>query len=243
MHALSPHELIGIWEAGLHQRPVERAMSILKPALPHISHEELLNLTIGNRDSHLLNVRQQLFGETIQGYAECPKCAEQLEFSIKIADISENSDTHTSNQFKCEKDNYQIEFRLPTSMDFMAAASSQDIPTARAIIFKRCLMSARQNGNVINTDDHHQALGKILATEIADRDPQADVELKLHCSQCQHDWRVDLDIAGYLWAEIDDKARHLLDEVHVLASVYGWHETDILSMSNTRRRFYLEKVQ
>jgi hypothetical protein len=31
-------------------------------------------------------------------------------------------------------------------------------------------------------------------------------------------------------------------EVHRLARVYGWREADILSMSASRRQFYLEMV-
>ena len=38
-----------------------------------------------------------------------------------------------------------------------------------------------------------------------------------------------------------DKARAQY-EVHLLASAYCWPETEILALSSTRRRFYLEAV-
>jgi len=37
--------------------------------------------------------------------------------------------------------------------------------------------------------------------------------------------------------------RRLLVEVHALASAYGWSEQEILSLSDARRRLYLEMVQ
>ena len=36
--------------------------------------------------------------------------------------------------------------------------------------------------------------------------------------------------------------RSLFDEVHALASCYGWREADILAMSGERRRQYLQRV-
>jgi hypothetical protein len=46
----------------------------------------------------------------------------------------------------------------------------------------------------------------------------------------------------FFWSEISAEARRLLLEVHNLASAYGWSESDILSMSALRRRYYLEMI-
>ena len=45
-----------------------------------------------------------------------------------------------------------------------------------------------------------------------------------------------------LWAEISARAQHLLREVHLLASAYGWSEQQILELSPTRRASYLRMV-
>jgi hypothetical protein len=52
-----------------------------------------------------------------------------------------------------------------------------------------------------------------------------------------------LDIARYLWDELDDWAQDLLAEVDVLARHYAWSERDILSLTPIRRQFYLDLVQ
>ena len=50
------------------------------------------------------------------------------------------------------------------------------------------------------------------------------------------------DILSFFWGEIQICARRLLREVHALASAYGWTESEILSLSTTRRHAYLEMV-
>jgi hypothetical protein len=49
-----------------------------------------------------------------------------------------------------------------------------------------------------------------------------------------------MDVAAFVWAEIESEARRLLLEVDVLARRYGWSERDILDMSPIRRYQYLE---
>jgi hypothetical protein len=56
-------------------------------------------------------------------------------------------------------------------------------------------------------------------------------------------WLVSrLHIASYLWGEIDDWARRVLRDIHVLASAYGWRESDILDMNARRRETYLQML-
>ncbi len=54
---------------------------------------------------------------------------------------------------------------------------------------------------------------------------------------------VAFDIVSFLWNELNAWAIRTLREVHILASAYGWSETDILAMSPWRRQFYLEVLE
>ncbi|MFE6990250.1 hypothetical protein ACFVFN_19020, partial [Streptomyces pharetrae] len=71
-------------------------------------------------------------------------------------------------------------------------------------------------------------------------DPAADVTLNVACPECGRATRAELDIASYLWTELDAWARDLLLDVHLLATAYGWSEPEILALSPLRRRYYLE---
>jgi hypothetical protein len=81
-----------------------------------------------------------------------------------------------------------------------------------------------------------------LAERMAEYDPQAEVLLNVECPDCNYNWQVVFDIVSFFWAEIASQAKRLLHEVHILALAYGWREADILSLSATRRQFYLEMV-
>jgi hypothetical protein len=50
------------------------------------------------------------------------------------------------------------------------------------------------------------------------------------------------DVAEFLWREIDAWAKRVLEEVHTLASAYGWAQGEILSLSAARRRRYVSMV-
>jgi hypothetical protein len=52
-----------------------------------------------------------------------------------------------------------------------------------------------------------------------------------------------LDLPAFLWTEIEAQVRRLLLDIHTLAVAYGWSEREILSLSDARRRLYLEMVQ
>jgi hypothetical protein len=81
-----------------------------------------------------------------------------------------------------------------------------------------------------------------LAKSMTHCDPLAEVLFNLSCPACQQEWSILFDVLPFLWTEISIQAKRLLLEVHTLARAYGWHEAEILSLSVTRRQFYLEMV-
>ncbi|WP_255954114.1 hypothetical protein [Streptomyces odontomachi] len=115
---------------------------------------------------------------------------------------------------------------------------------ARFALLRRCVVTVRQDGvpRDVGTavralpDRVRQALSEAAATA----DPGADVTFGVNCPACGEATRAELDIATYLWTELDAWARDLLLDVHLLASAYGWTEPEILALSPLRRRYYLE---
>jgi hypothetical protein len=65
----------------------------------------------------------------------------------------------------------------------------------------------------------------------------------LTCPNCCNQWEGQFDIASYLWTEINTWARHMLQEVYLLARAFGWSEYAILTMSPQRRQLYLEMIR
>ena len=77
---------------------------------------------------------------------------------------------------------------------------------------------------------------------MAKLDPLATVELEFLCPGCGAVCPAAFDIASFLWAEVDTAARSAVEDVHTLASAYGWSEEEVLALSPGRRRLYLEFV-
>jgi hypothetical protein len=125
----------------------------------------------------------------------------------------------------------------------MAAIVDCDGPAhARETMFRRCILESSIGG----VDKAPEELPESIISEVGKLmgglDPQADIQLSLDCPNCGHHWQITFDIATFFWKEISAQAKRLMLEVHELAQAYGWRESEILSMSPTRRQFYLEMV-
>ncbi len=244
---LSAQEMLVIWERGLHQHPVERALTMLSVALPEFALDALLALTIGRRDAYLLTLHEITFGARLESVVECPACQERLEFTLNVADIRtaperEVGNTGETGEQQATIDGYEMSFRLPNSRDLITIARLLDVGQARSTLVQRCLIEAKRDGESVAVADLPEPVIAGLAEQMARLDPQAEVQLNLACPACGHRWSLLFDIVSFLWAEIGGQARRLLRDVHTLARAYGWREADILSMSAVRRQYYLEMV-
>jgi hypothetical protein len=236
MRVLSAADLLHVWEAARAQGPVRRALALLAAALPEQSIDRLADLSIGERDGLLLTLRAQIFGPRLASLATCPACGEQVELAFDTDDIRQRGEPIDAGGAALA--GYQVRYRLPTSRDLLSIAESADLATARALLLRRCLL----DGAPALQQAIDPALESALVAEIARRDPQADIRLALVCPTCGHAWEALFDIVGFLWSELERWAARMLQEIHLLASAYGWREDDILALSPVRRRIYLDLV-
>lgn len=239
MLALNATSLLTAWEQGVSQHPLQRAVTLLALACPQKSVDEWARVSIGERDRQLVQLRQELFGSKFEAIATCPKCGEGLELTFGTQDLlSQVTETSTDSESpRLKSGGYEVDYRLPTTADLLAVA---DKPTqARELLLERCV-DAQKDGVAVSASALPGAVVKLLGQKMADADPQAEVQIVLDCPACSHHWPTVFDIFSYLWGEIEDWAQRILHDVHSLASIYGWSERDILSMSATRRRLYLE---
>ena len=213
--------------------------------------DEIARLAIGRRDRLLLELRERTFGPRLVSIAACPACGERLEVDAAVRDLlveeTEGTPGETADAEEEPRalaaDGWQVRFRLPHSLDVLALTGSADPGQARRRLLAACLLEARSPASEeADAEALPDAVLQAVADGMAEADPQADVELALTCPACAHSWLALFDIVSFFWTEIDAWARVLLQEVHVLASTYGWREPDILALSPWRRRAYLEMV-
>lgn len=240
MQAVTASDVIRIWELGARQHPIDQALTMLSAAFPGWSRQELALLSIGQRDGHLLTLREQLFGSHMHMLATCPACAERMEFSLQTTDIRVTPESDGQQPFDLVVDAFRLQFRLPNSTDLAAIVHCAAIDEARHLLGQRCVLHARHNEDVVSAAVLPEKCFEHVANRLAEYDPQAEIRLNLQCPACEHPWYMLFDIVSFLWQEISAQARRLLGDVHTLARFYGWREADILALSQTRRQLYLE---
>jgi hypothetical protein len=241
MHALTARELLHAWgHAGSH-KPVKRSLLLLAAACPEESWETLARLSIGQRDARLLTLHESTFGPCLSCLTECPACHERLELDLEVNDIRLASESGGADHL-ISVDGDEVRFRVPNSIDLAALENEHALEAARQILLERCVLEAEHQGEPATPAELSPATVEAMVECMGDVDAQADVRFTLSCPVCGHEWESMFDIAPFLWSEIDAWARRTLDEIHVLASAYGWSEADILAMTPWRRHRYIEMV-
>jgi hypothetical protein len=213
---------------------------LLALASPELSPNELGDLTVGQRNTRLLTLRQMTLGSRAECLLHCPLCHQSLEFSLDIEALLQPEPVEFVMTQTIEA--FTLRLRLPTSLDLAALATCGDVQTGRQLLFERCVLQAEQDGLAVAVADLPELVMQTVAETIVEKDPQAELLLTLNCFACQHTWTAIFDIVAFFWQELEAQAKRLLRDVHVLARAYGWREGDILALSVARRQFYLELI-
>lgn len=229
MRTLSNSELLELWERGTALHPIDRGLHALAFAMPQQPYEALADWPLGQRNTALAELHTACFGPQLEGWVACPECSERLEFAIN------------ANEFNVAPSQPEItvhghNFRLPTSRDLARIATESDPHDAALLLAEQCCLEGFDAAGCSEQDLDE------IGIHLAEADPMAEMVIRFDCSECGHVWDEPLDIVAWLWGEIDGRARKLLFEIHTLASTYGWSESEILSLSERRRRLYLEMV-
>ncbi len=237
--------LLGAWEQ-LHGAGTDaRALGLLQAVWPQPDAQAWHAAPLGERDAALFRLHAALFGPQLQTLTHCPDCGEALEsqFDCRQFFAGEAAPPACAAPLQLHEQDWEIDFRLPSSADVMAL-DEHDVDPALlvAALLHRCVLHARHDGHDAGAGELPPALVARLEERMSAHDPLADLRLDVTCPACATEWRAVFDIGGYLWEAFDDWAQDLLAEVHQLARGYGWRERDILALSPVRRRFYLDLV-
>jgi hypothetical protein len=230
MHGLDGTDVLQLFERGFASGVTERGLLLLERAWPEAEPDLRAALPLGERDRLLMALRASTFGAEAPVRATCPECGSELEAGFDLRTLLETAaDSFADRSFRHGDREYR--FRPPGSADLLAVVSEGESDGVQ--LLARC---------VENCDPDQSAdreLRKAFVAAVAEADPLVEVELELECGDCGHSWSEIFDIVDYFWSEVEVHARRLFQEIHTLASAYGWSEKEILSLSAARRRIYL----
>ncbi|MEJ2416715.1 MAG: hypothetical protein P8Y45_07255 [Exilibacterium sp.] len=241
--AMDASALLSVWEEGLSESPLKRGLLLLAAAWPQTDERQWAQVNIGYRDSCLIALREQLFGNQLEALGNCPQCGEILELNYTTEELQRALPALVApvEQLTVQRKGLEIACRLPNSEDLLAISA---VDEQRKSLLHRCVKSVKKQSSQkpvkiasLNTD-----IEQYIVKEMAKADPYADIQIALECPECKKHWSQTFDILTFLWGEIQDWAKRLLQDIHTIALNYGWSERDILAMSARRRRVYLEML-
>ena len=240
MQTLSAADITRLCEWGSDKHDIDRAVALLRLSDPSTPAEKLSLLPVGARDAQLMRLRSRHFGDQFEMTVNCPKCETSLEFEMGMDALLQDSPAATGAPIAFTDGT--VEYRLPNSQDMAAISALTDPTIARQALLGRCLRARNHAGESV----HPSAISSEVIDQVLERwakeDPQADITFKLKCPSCSYKWRSVFDILSYFWRELEIYSHRLQDEVHQIATHYGWAEHTILVMTPERRKRYIDLI-
>ncbi|MEA2464588.1 MAG: hypothetical protein QOJ98_2335 [Acidobacteriota bacterium] len=197
-----------------------------------VSLESARTLTAGDREAILLHLRRATFGEKLTSVLRCPRggCDERMDLELRVSDLLVAPPDDPAEVHSLMAEGEEIRFRLPNGADLEEAAelAQTDVDAAARLLLERCVLSSPVPD------------ASALSARMAELDPQAELILELTCTKCERPFTALFDTASFLFGELAARRGSLYREVHQLALHYHWSESDILALTPTRRRRYLD---
>lgn len=240
MHALNNVDLLNLWERGRALHPLDRGLLAIHAAFPESGSEGVADWPLGRRNRALMQLRCSCFGPALQAWTACPRCGEKVELNLDAAAmIRQHESCEPAQTIVIEGET----FRLPTSRDLARLAKEangeRDSLAASIRLLNACCAEGEKHSERSWSEEQLEQIGE----KMAEADPLAEILFGFECPACSAVCNQALDLPVFLWEEIEAQIRRVLVEIHALASAYGWSEREILSLSDARRRLYLEMVQ
>jgi hypothetical protein len=234
-------DLFTAWERGrVASGCAGSALALLAAAYPDHSPASLAQLSIGERDTLLLTLRERLFGSRMHCLSNCAGCNETLAIELDVQELRVSAVGNSTIPMSIDEEDYVLNFRLPNTYDLLAIAGAGTVSAGRLLLLDRLIISATHKGTAVAPDKIPASILSRMESSMADAEPQADLQLNFVCDVCRCRNLTVFDIASFLWTEVEVWAIRTLREIHELARAYGWGEAEILHMSPWRRRCYME---
>ena len=232
MRPLSTAELLRVWEENWQRPPLWQGLALLAAACPDVSLAALQATPVGRYHASLLTLHQWHFGSALTAVTTCPACTGVVEVTLDVTSMCDQRSDSPAALLEIDHEGHALTFRLPTVGDLIAAGGAATVEEARRLLVQRCLETP--------PDDLPPAALVAATAAMEATDPLALIELGGACPHCGHAWTAFLDVAAFVWREVQHWAQRTLQEVHLLARAYGWREDEILRLSPVRRQTYLQ---
>ena len=243
MRPLKADELLQLWENNWNKSVLEKSLHLIALASKTNDLKQIAQLSLGERDARLLLLRKWMFGNNLLNIATCPSCGEQVEWEMKVDDliVHKPKTIAAPETFEFQLDDFLIRYRLIHSLDMLQYQKAAN--TDSSFLLRNCILEVRKGNEAFSKEHLPQPVLEHLEEKLSKADPQALINLSMDCPACQHQWTTSFSILHFIWLEIENWVKHILQEVYLLAKNFNWSEKDILNMSPRRRQLYLQMLK
>ncbi len=199
--------------------------------------ENWYDMPLGIRDKRLLSIRAMAFGSDFAGTVTCNPCKEKIEFNVDIGDFISLSGG--DNTFQVSYQGRQYSFRPLSTRDLMAISNSGQDSGPNDLVKILCLDDDLVKDRILERPEFIERVNQALE----EHQCISDIALTSDCPECRHTMKSIFDIVHVLDADITHAAGLFLEEIHQLATAYGWTEDTIFSVPRARRNWYVKRIQ
>lgn len=231
---LCADDLLDLWAGGRAGIATDGAHDLLSCV-----NGDIGSLTPGTRDRELLLLHAAVFGPRLDAVAPCPACTEVLELSVSIDELlaSVGLVGSTDSGRTLQRNDVEVTFRLPTVGDLREGLVDG------AALLDRCVTSVTVDGSPIGARDLPAEIYDAVEEAMRQADPYAEITIAIVCPSCGYAWDDLLDPSPFVWQEVGRAAGRLVEDVVDLAGAFGWSEAQVLALSPSRRRLYVDRVR
>lgn len=227
MTPLDDQALLALWEGALPLAwPAREAL--------FAAHDGIADAApLGAQRLQVLALHRRVSGDALPLRCQCPACGDELAFDVDLQALASALPTPVQQEHTLAVEGRTLHFRLPALAD-VAAADTPDVEDFVERLLARCVVDAA------GLSPQQRA---VLAERMETLDPAAALSFAVDCPACAHRWDAAFDPARSLWAFVQARAEQTLLDIDVLARRYGWNEAEVLALSPTRRRAYLQLAE
>ncbi len=187
----------------------------------------------------LLLIRQTVFGDQVRAETRCEvsTCGAAIDVNFSIDGYLAHHRPRQPRNVAADAEagwyrlrGSEARFRLPLVADRLAVHGATH--PARELA-RRCMQPAGLTA----------VMRRRIVKAMAALAPSLSHEVEGRCPECGTPLLLYLDVQEFTLAELRDQARHVLDDIHLLARAYHWPESEILALPRVRRMYYAERIR
>ena len=208
---------------------------VLLERLARVNRDEPLRpaqLALSDFEAALVGLRCHLSGPEATSEPYCAACGERVELNFSFEALAESSRPRPAPGVVPQSDGGSLDgirFRLPTAADARACEGRAD---AENLLWAACVGERPEARLRRRIERAMSRLAPLLSRVVA-----------VPCAACGAVMRALIHVPTYVVEEISWAARSIFEDVHLLATAYGWREPEILALPRARRRRYAARIR